>query len=299
MYYTTYKRIFAFLLCVSLSFNIFLSAAVAEEARGFSNFVSADWYVENKDKKDLVLVDAREEKEFNQGHLHNAVNFPSTKTYALDPPKYKLVKMHTIINYIRELGIDNTKTVLVYDSGNIKYAARVAWTLHIYGLNKVGILDGGLKALELQGVKLTTDMTKVDKSEFVAVLRGERIASKLDVRLKMNKSQSKIIDVRSEDQFAGKISKAGRSGHIPSAVNIPWKENFYINKDGVMLLKPKKELQKLYSIVTKDQEVVLYCNRGRTSSASFMIMEDLGYNIASYDGAWMDWGNDYTMPVEK
>ena len=46
-------------------------------------------------------------------------------------------------------------------------------------------------------------------------------------------------------------------GHIPRAMNIEWKENIENN-----VFKSSKELQEVYSKLSKDSEIITYCQGG-------------------------------------
>ncbi len=75
-----------------------------------------------------------------------------------------------------------------------------------------------------------------------------------------------IVSVRSPEIYA--------KGHIPGAINIPWRE-----------IAKKANLEKLPS----DRKIVLYCYTGRTASQAAAILGALGYNVANLHWGMTSW----------
>ncbi len=120
------------------------------------------------------------------------------------------------------------------------------------------------------------------------------------------RSPAQMVDVRSADEFSGKIiappgmtETAQRGGHIPGAASIPWAQA--VAEDGTF--KPADALRQLYrgKGVTGDQEVIAYCRIGERSSHTWFVLKYLlGYkNVRNYDGSWTEWGNLVGAPIEK
>ena len=115
-----------------------------------------------------------------------------------------------------------------------------------------------------------------------------------------------LVDVRSPDEFTGKIiappglpETAQRAGHIPTAVNIPWSKA--ANDDGTF--KSADELRQLYEAagVKGGRETIAYCRIGERSSHTWFVLKYLlGFDkVRNYDGSWTEWGNLIDAPTEK
>ena len=96
-----------------------------------------------------------------------------------------------------------------------------------------------------------------------------------------------IVDVRKPDMFV--------KNHIPGAVNIPWNKS--INAKGAW--KSPAALRELFESlgVTKDKNIVVYCQFGNMNAHTYVTLKALGYpKVRSYDRAWAEWGGDPSLP---
>ena len=107
-----------------------------------------------------------------------------------------------------------------------------------------------------------------------------------------------IIDARSVEEFNTVTANSRRSGRIPQAINVPW----YSSLDGKQpnwKLKPIAELRSVFQNFDKDKYYLIYCKRGKESAVIFYTMHILGYKVAVYDGAWIEWSRDKNLPIER
>jgi len=109
-----------------------------------------------------------------------------------------------------------------------------------------------------------------------------------------NLNKITILDVRSKEEFDGKLVRAARGGHIPTSTNIDYTEN--ISKDGT--LKNNEELSKLYQM-SKDAEIVTYCQGAYRAANTFLALKKIGFtDVKVYLGSWGEWGNKLELPIE-
>ena len=107
-----------------------------------------------------------------------------------------------------------------------------------------------------------------------------------------------MLDVRSPDEYTGDKIRAERGGHIPGAVNIEWKKS--MNDD--QTFKSPEVLNKMFAEqgVTKDKEIITYCQFAVRASHTYFTLRMLGYpRVRVYNGSWGEWGNDLNLPIEK
>lgn len=60
--------------------------------------------------------------------------------------------------------------------------------------------------------------------------------------------------------------------------------------DGMTLLKPRAELERLFGArAAAGDTVVIYCWVGYRASATWFVAKYLGYDARMYDGSYQDW----------
>ena len=267
--------------------------------------VSTDWAERNLDTPKVVFVEVDEDTAaYDTGHIAGAVKL-DWKTDLQDPVKRDFVDTQQFSKLLSERGIDNDDTVVLYGGNNNWFAAYAYWYFKLYGHAEVKLLDGGRKKWELDGRALSTDSVTRAITSYTAkapdnsirALRDEVIAA-IGVK--------NLVDVRSPDEFSGKIlapahlpqEQSQRPGHIPGAINVPWSRA--ANEDGTF--KSDEELAKLYAEAGLDgeKETIAYCRIGERSSHTWFVLQELlGHtNVKNYDGSWTEYGSLVGAPIE-
>jgi thiosulfate/3-mercaptopyruvate sulfurtransferase len=260
--------------------------------------------LQNDPKVRLVEVDV-DTTAYAQGHIPGAVGW-NWQTQLQDNIRRDLIDKAALEKLLGNSGISNDTTILLYGDNNNWFAAYALWQMKYYGHKDVRLINGGRKKWAEEKRPLTTDATKVLAATYHASAPDESIrARKEDVfAILDNKKKGDLVDVRSVDEFTGKIlappglsETAQRAGHIPDAVNVPWSQA--ANEDGTF--KSADALQQLYGGkgVTGANDVIAYCRIGERSSHTWFVLKYLlGYgNVKNYDGSWTEWGNLVGAPI--
>ncbi|HVB85254.1 MAG TPA: sulfurtransferase [Candidatus Dormibacteraeota bacterium] len=270
--------------------------------------VSTDWVAEHGKDSSVRLIEVDvDTSAYDQGHIAGAVGW-NWQTQLQDNVRRDLIGKAALEKLLGQSGVSNDTTVILYGDNNNWFAAYALWQLKYYGHKDVRLMNGGRKKWQAEKRPLTTDAAKVTPTTYRAPGPDESIrAHKEEISLLVEKKAAgQLVDVRSPDEFSGKIiappgmtETAQRAGHIPGAANIPWSQA--AREDGTF--KSVEELKQLYQGkgVTGNGEVIAYCRIGERSSHTWFVLRYLlGYeNVKNYDGSWTEWGNLVGAPIEK
>ena len=289
----------------ALAFAIALLPAGASARE--NPLVTTDWLEKNlTNAKVRVLEVSVEPGQFERGHIPGAQNIV-WHTDLVDTVKRDIASQEKFQALLRKLGVDKDTTVVLYGDNNNWFAAWGAWIFSVYGLNdNVKLLDGGRKKWELEKRAVDNRVDAVKPSSITLAAADTKLRARLNDVLDVvnKKSNATIVDIRSPEEFSGKIfappgsqELSVRAGHVPGALNVAWGRA--VNPaDGTF--KSADELKKLYADAGIDgsKPIIVYCRIGERSSHTwFLLSKILGYDVRNYDGSWTEYGNSVGVPV--
>lgn len=291
-----FPRISRTMLFVMLAFGLNTPELYASTTPDVQFQVSPEWLDAHRHDENVRILDLRTEEDYRLSHIDGAVNLPIERLFANDKGKHYIASLDRIRVAFGGAGISSEVLVVVYDAGELLSATRAFWVLEVYGHERVVVLDGGFREWMEKRMPVSVTESVPQPRAFVPRVTPSRLATKLTTRLAIDRTKTVIVDVRDPDQYVGEKSVAPRSGHIPSAINIPGADIFD-PASGNLHLKPMDELRALYQQIDPANTVVTYCNDGVRASATYFVLRRLGYNVANYDGAWMEWSGDVALPI--
>jgi thiosulfate/3-mercaptopyruvate sulfurtransferase len=270
--------------------------------------VTTAWLAERLDDPRIVVAESDEDVLlYDTGHIPGAVKI-DWHADLNDPVQRDYVDAAGFARLMSSKGISRDTTIVFYGDNFNWWAAYALWVCSLFGHPDVRLLDGGRQKWIEEGRPLTTEVPRREPADYPLVERDDhRIrAFKEDVLAHLGKG--KLVDVRSPGEYSGELSHmpeypqegAIRTGHIPTAVNVPWKRA--ANEDGTF--KPLEELRAIYideQGLHDGDDVVAYCRIGERSSHTWFVLTHLlGLpNVRNYDGSWVEWGNAVRVPIEK
>lgn len=280
-----------------------IATKVIEEGAAGTYVNAADL---QKKLADVVVIDARATKEYNNGHVPGAINITWQMLSNMKPKQGEtgwgvILGKDELAAKIGSFGIDGSKDIVIYnDPKGLGEEGRVLWMLRVAGLNNSKLLNGGYPAwLELKG-ETTKDKTLITPATFaISAYDESRIATTEYV--KANLGTVKLLDTRSPEEYKGETNhgenfKGEKAlGRIPGAIALPYSELY--NIDGTV--KSISDIQATMTAlgVTPEDEIITYCTVGIRSGFAAEILKMAGYtNTKNYNASFSEWagsGNTY------
>jgi thiosulfate/3-mercaptopyruvate sulfurtransferase len=268
--------------------------------------VTTGWVAEhlNDPKVKLIEVDV-DTTSYDKGHIRGAIGW-NWQTQLCDRVRRDVLDPRNFSDLCRNAGIGIDDTVVFFGDNNNWFAAWAFWQFKMHGHKDVRLMNGGRKKWELEKRDFTTEPTKASKSNYPVPAADDSIRAYLrDVMEVHTSGKVNLVDVRSPDEFTGKIlappnlpETCQRGGHIPGAKSIPWGKA--VNDDGTF--KTADELKVLYTAAGIDlsKPTIAYCRIGERSSHSWFVLKYLmgQKDVRNYDGSWTEWGNLVGAPIE-
>jgi thiosulfate/3-mercaptopyruvate sulfurtransferase len=283
------------ILFVFLAFSLILTGCTQTEVsvpgEQGQDIITAKEALNIAEEENVVLVDAQKSGDYEDQHLVNAVNIERNDITTFGPYPNMLAGASKIEEVLGENGISNNSRVIIYDNNNNMDAARLMWTLHVFGHEDVQVISGGINSLIDAGAETASGENEVESVEFNAAEKNEDLIATKDEVLEYVNNPSDdvvILDVRTAEEVS--------DGIIPGAVHINYTRN--INDDGEY--RPYKDFLRIYpdKDVTPDKKVIIYCQTSIRAAQTYAALHNAGYrDLEIYDGAWIEWSSDSSLPV--
>ncbi len=250
---------------------------------------------------DATLIDVRPAEDFAVGHIEGSRHLD---IYGVSLNDSSDAPLNAFLSIFQTLfgsrGVSQDKPVVIYDHETGERAARAVWLLAVLNHPNVRILEGGTQAWITSGkrlVRLTQPPPPVDPTKAPPTppaYKGGRnldlLATRFDVHRAIDDAGTVIVDVRRESEYRGTEKRARRTGTIPGAVHIFWREHL----DNKGAFRPADEIRDLYVSkgATPDKTIIPFCQGGYRSANTLLALKSLGYpSVRNYVGSWGEWGN--------
>jgi len=278
----------------------------------FTNFIKTEQLAQFYSNPDWVIIDCRFDlqqpewgfMDYQHAHIPGAIYVDLNRDLSgpITPKsgRHPLPQPECFAQLIAKLGITPEKQVVVYDTTNGAFAARLWWMLRICKYYRAAILEGGFNkwakenrpirgGIESSKALLEIPSLSFDHSMYVTTEQMEMIYAN---------PEYVIVDARSPERFRGELETIDPiAGHIPGALNRYHADN--LNEDGT--LKSPKQLRKEFNELLAGkhaEKCVVYCGSGVTSCFHLAVMDYCNITGAKlYVGSWSEWIRDSKRPI--
>lgn len=276
----------------------------------YTTLVDARALHEHLDDPSWVVIDCRHtladfslgRKMYGEAHIPGAFFADVERDLAGDKTghngRHPLPEPETFANYLRALGINDDTQIVAYDAGGDMFAARLWFLCKWIGHERVAVLDGGLAAWAASGYELSAEPSAAGSLGTLRVhLNADLVVDAAFVLENMDRAEVQLIDARGADRFRGENETIDPvAGHIPGAVNSPFKQNFAED----LRFKSPGELREMFARFIDAEHVVHQCGSGVSGAVNMLAMHVAGLPPSKlYAGSWSEWIADPKHPVTK
>jgi thiosulfate/3-mercaptopyruvate sulfurtransferase len=223
-------------------------------------------------------------------------------------------------DYAQSLGVKGDNQVVIYDKGNIFFAARLWFTFKAFGHPNVSVLNGGFPSWLNKGYKVETGEDSSDTSErgdFVVRHCGGRLLS-FDELQQVTKSAGQMVDVRDLGHFKGEKPEPSEStisaleaacqplpegmmaGHVPGARHI--NKDLFLEQD-TKEIKGAAEIKKVlqHHGIDLNRPITAMCYNGVSACLIPLLGAEINKeDVSVYVGSWTEYGQrSTTCDVER
>lgn len=269
------------------------------------NFKNKEWLIENISRRDLIIFDARAElndpnagwNQYKSGHIMGSqyVDLDRIMTGNIQQHggRHPIPNMNEFIEQMKNFGVDNSSTVIIYDKGDYAMAGRLWWLLKYVGKENVFVLEGGYEEWKKTNLEITKDTIKPRVATTLSLNINDSIIADIDdVKNAINSKDIAIVDSRTYERYSGEVEPLDRiPGHIPSALNYPWTDLIGENKKNI------EELNLYFKKLRDFDSLLVHCGSGITGTVNILFMEEIGLEPKLYAGGYSDWVSYYNNEV--
>lgn len=258
----------------------------------------------------LRIVDARSKphgaqtdapsgaQQYAAGHIAGAIHLDYAHELADPATPYatRVAPPELLARTLGAHGIGDDSVVVVYDDGDVPYAARFVWMMRYLGRDDAKILAGGLKEWRAHGGAVTTDVRTYARATFTAKPCERLRATREEVLEIANgaNANDQLLETQRDKTYAM------RDLDIANSVRLSGQQ-LLEDANGGRIAAPET----LATLVDerkldRSKRTIVTCGSGVSASGAYIALLEAGFtDLAVYDGSWMEWAHDGLPTVPK
>jgi len=263
--------------------------------------VDHEWLASLAREADVVVVDARDEALYLEGHIPGAISVPSL---LLPGPLAAGA-------FLGRRGLSGSEHIVCYADSTFSHeGATLFWFLEVAGASRASFLDGGLDRWVAAGRDLETTLRRRPPVSWSAAANLTLVATQEYVRLHFGEPGYEIVDLREWSQWAGSAGRYDpltglRSGHIPHS--LPFSFRDFLTVDGV--LRAPEETRSIFAElgprpstpVDLQSEFIVHGDgvSGHGVLGYFLLRRAGIAKVRLFPEGWTRWASDTSLPVVR
>jgi thiosulfate/3-mercaptopyruvate sulfurtransferase len=203
--------------------------------------------------------------------------------------------------WLSTVGFTNDMQAVVYDRNNTMVAGRLWWMLQWVGHEGAAVLDGGFQTYVASQAILNKGLeAHRPANQFQLGLPRVALVDAAFISPLMGSVHTAIVDARATPRFKGEIEPLDPvAGHIPSALNRPFTQNFDANGRFKSPEQLRAEFESLLA-GRNPAQTIHHCGSGVSALPNVLAMAVAGFGLTTlYAGSWSDWCSDTSRPVAQ
>jgi thiosulfate/3-mercaptopyruvate sulfurtransferase len=262
-------------------------------------------------KRGAIVWDVGGADDYAKGHIPGAVNIGNVASVLRNPNTEDFIPTAQVEKLLNGAGIDLSKEIIVYSRMGDPIAHFGLTTVRHFGGKKGKVFHGGMDEWQAAGQPVAREATRLAAVEQKLTIDPTVQVYLAEVVSKVRSPDVQFIDARTPRAFSGDDSRALRGGHIPSALNIPFKQNWVDPDTGVKLakgevktrdgmrIKSATKLKALYAGLDPTKETIVYCQSSVRASVTASVLRSLGFEkVRVFEEGWLGYGNNLSAPAE-
>ena len=251
--------------------------------------IDSQWLASHLDSPQIVIIDSRGNIPYKLAHIKNARPLAVEHVISVAGNGANLVLDESSAEKIfSDLGIDDSRAVVVYGENVDPSAARIVWTLMYHGHKNTKLLDIGFTAWQRLGLPISRGITttiNANPAKFNSKPIDTIRADADMIKAKQRDPNVIIVDARTAQEHM--------QARIPGSILHNWEEGL---GDNGSMFKSKEELQNDFASkgITKNKEIICYCHSGTRAAHKYLQFKQAGFdNVRLYDGSIIDWAQSH------
>ena len=220
---------------------------------------------------------------------------------AMSGGRHPLPSREKFATWLSSIGFEIGMQAVVYDRNNTMVAGRLWWMLQWVGHERVAVLDGGFQTYVALQASLNKGLeAHHPESQFQLGLPRVALVDAAFISPLMGSVHTAIVDARATPRFKGEVEPLDPvAGHIPSALNRPFTQNF--GADG-RFKSPEQLRAEFENLLTgrNPAQTIHHCGSGVSAIPNVLAMAVAGFGLTTlYAGSWSDWCSDTSRPIAQ